>query len=142
MAGIPAIHELLRNSRLNRTATADALIGAAGCAKVVVCIIEGAAVPAILPVAMAVNTERLLSLAGATEIRLAQDEEVRAFSVDAVYVDVRLAQEPVIVLATETAEETVAIRWSDFARTVRPIVGDFAEPPRDSVGVHRLSYRE
>ena len=140
MSAHPAIHELLRSSQLNRAA-AGALIGT-GHAKVVVCIIEGAVVPAVLPTSLAVNTERLLNLAGAIELRFADNEEAGAFAPDAVYVDVRLVRESVIVLATDTAEETVAIRWSDFARNVRPIVGDFAEPPRDRVGLHRLSYRE
>jgi len=57
-------------------------------------------------------------------------------------VDVRLAAGRVIVFATDTSSETVAVRWSDFARRARPVVGDFAEAPRDRVGGHRLSYRE
>ena len=142
MSAIPAIHELLRSSLLRRGAEADALIGVREHAKVVVCIIDGAAVPAVLPTSLTVNAERLLNLAGATELRLAQDEEAQVIAGDVVYVDVRLVRENVIVLATATAEETVAIRWPDFARTVRPIVGDFADPPRDRVGLHRLSYRE
>jgi hypothetical protein len=34
------------------------------------------------------------------------------------------------------------MRWTDFAKSVRPIVGKFAEPRRDRVGEFRLSYRE
>jgi hypothetical protein len=142
MSEIQPILELLRASQLNRTAARDASLRALDRAKVVVCIIDGAAVPAVLPMSLTVNTERLLSLAGARELRFAQDVEAEAFSAEAIYVDVRLVLEGEIVFATDTVEETVAVRWADFARSVRPIVGDFAEVPRDRVGAHRLSYRE
>jgi prolyl-tRNA editing enzyme YbaK/EbsC (Cys-tRNA(Pro) deacylase) len=142
MSEMQAIRELLRTSQLKRTAATDASFKGIDRAKVVVCIIDGAAVPAVLPTSLTVNTERLLSLAGARELRFAQDVEAEAFSAEVIYVDVRLVWEGEIVFATDTAEETVAIRWADFARSVRPIVGDFAEVPRDRVGAHRLSYRE
>jgi prolyl-tRNA editing enzyme YbaK/EbsC (Cys-tRNA(Pro) deacylase) len=132
----------LRTSQLNSRAATDASIRNSDRAKVVICIIDGAAVPAILPTSLAINTERLLNLAGAREVRFAQDVEATALSAEAIYVDVRLVREQEIVFATDTTEETVAVRWSDFARSVRPIVGDFAEPPRGHVGAHRLSYRE
>lgn len=142
MSEMQPIRELLRTFQLNRTAATDASFRAIDRVKVVVCIIDGAAVAAVLPTSLAVNTERLLSLAGARELRFAQDAEAEAFSVQPIYVDVRLVREREIVFATDTAEETVAVRWADFARSVRPIVGDFAELPRDRVGAYRLSYRE
>ncbi len=135
------ICDLLRGSQVSRGA-ADTLLGAGDRAKVIVCIADGAAVPAVLPTSLTVNTERLMTLAGAMELRFAEDEEARTFSADRIYVDVRLALAQKIVFATDTAEETVTVRWSDFARHIRPIVGDFAEPARDRVGAYRLSYRE
>jgi hypothetical protein len=140
-----SIHELLRTSQVRRTVVSDS----SGCtpvrdgARVVVCIVDGTAVQAIVPASLIVNLERLLTLTGAGEIRLGrEDERSDARSAEPIFVDVRLASSPVIVFTTDTAAETVAIHWADFARRVRPIVGDFAEPPRDRVGAYRLSYRE
>jgi hypothetical protein len=36
---------------------------------------------------------------------------------------------PEMAFTTDTATETVVLRWADFARRIRPIVGDFAESP-------------
>jgi len=33
-------------------------------------------------------------------------------------------------------------RWADFARTVKPIVGRIAGPPKDRVPVYHLSSKE
>ena len=142
MSGILAIHELLRTSR---TVAADSAARAPvrDRAKVVICVVDGTPVQALLPASLVVNLERLLSLAGAAEIRLGgQDEGSGPRSAEPIFVDVRLALSPEIVFTTDTAAETAVVRWADFARSVRPIVGDFAEPPRDTVGAYRLSYRE
>ena len=137
------IHELLRASQVPGLASADAALLTFDRAKVVVCIVDGRRLPAVLPAPLVVNLERLLSLAGAGEVRFEQHHERHGgFAIDTVFVDVRVASAPVVVFATDTADETVVIRWADFARAVRPIVGDFADLPRDRVGAHRLSYRE
>jgi prolyl-tRNA editing enzyme YbaK/EbsC (Cys-tRNA(Pro) deacylase) len=60
----------------------------------------------------------------------------------AVFVDVTLAAEPEIVLNAGTHTDAVAMRWADFARSVRPIVGRFGEAPPDRLGRFKLSYRE
>ena len=142
MSGILAIHELLRTSRTvaadsaTRTPVRDR-------AKVVICVVDGTPVQALLPASLVVNLERLLSLTGAAEIRLGgQDEGSGPRSAEPIFVDVRLALSPEIVFTTDTAAETAVVRWADFARSLRPIVGDFAEPPRDTVGAYRLSFRE
>ena len=44
-----------------------------------------------------------------------------------VFVDVALAWVPEIVFDGGTHTEAVAMRWSDFARSIRPIVGGFAD---------------
>jgi hypothetical protein len=141
MSGIPTLHELLRTSRTvddhsTRNPVRDR-------AKAVVCVVDGTPVQALLPASLVVNLERLLNLTGAAEIRLGRDDE--AFgpcAAEHVFVDVRLALLSEVVFTTDTVTETVVMRWADFARSVRPIVGNFAEPPRDSVGAYRLSYRE
>ena len=60
----------------------------------------------------------------------------------AVFVDVSLASKPDVVFSAGTHLEAIAVRWADFARTVKPIVGNFAAPPTDRVPAYRLSYRE
>ena len=60
-----------------------------------------------------------------------------------VFVDVALAAEAELLFnADQGSSETIRIRWPDFAATVRPIVGKFAEFQVDRVGGFRLSYRE
>ena len=59
-----------------------------------------------------------------------------------VFADVALASEPDIAFNAGTHTEAIAMRWADFAKSVRPIVGRFAEPPLDHVGEFGLSYRE
>jgi hypothetical protein len=144
MSNTLAIRELLRmfHQPLERTASFDSTLLHER-AKVVVCVVDGSPVQALLPAAAAINFESLLELTGAREIRLAQDDEwCQPGITEPVFADVRLAAGRVMVFSTDTSSETVAIRWSDFARRARPVVGDFAEPPRDRVGAYRLSYRE
>ncbi len=127
------------------------------CAKSVVCFVDGQAVEAVVPEPLAVNLDRLLELAGGTEIRLAEEGELRQmlpgcdssalpllgpWYSQTVFVDVTLAAEREIVFQAGTELNASTIRWSDFARTVRPIVGRFAAPPRDRVPAYHLSYRE
>jgi hypothetical protein len=145
MSDTLAIHELLRAAQVPRGVVTDSLTRRPirDRAKVVVCVVDGTPVQALVPVSLIVNLERLLSLTGATDIRLRrEDEESVPPSAEPVFVDVRLALSSEIVFTTDTAAETVVMRWADFARRLRPIVGDFAEPPRDRVGAYRLSYRE
>jgi Ala-tRNA(Pro) deacylase len=126
-------------------------------AKVVICMVDHEPVQAVLPAPLAVNLDRLLDLAGGREIRLAYEEELVQLFPDCepgamapigplygqtVYADVALAAESEIVFSAGTHRDAIAMRWSDFSRCVRPIVGRFAEPPPDRVGAFRLSYRE
>jgi len=112
-------------------------------AKVVVCIVDGKPIEAVLPAPYMVNLVDLLALTGGTEIRLAREQEVSRLFLDCepgampplgsiygqrVFVDVRLAVEPVLVFDAGTHTEAIAMRWTDFANTIQPIVGKFAEP--------------
>jgi Ala-tRNA(Pro) deacylase len=169
MSGTSSIHEFLREARKAYTVVPHgpaftAQEGAAALhvpgrdwAKVVVCLIEGEPIQAVVPAPMAVNLDRLLELAGGKAIRLAQEDELGRLYPGCepgamppfgplygqqVFVDVALAAEPEIVFSAGTHTEAICMRWADYAASVRPIVGKFAEPPLDHVGVFRLSHRE
>ena len=112
-------------------------------AKVVVCIVDDKPIEAVLPAPYMVNLDDLLALTGGKKIRLAREDEVGRLFLDCepgampplgsiygqmVYVDVRLAAEPVLVFDAGTHSEAIAMRWVDFVRTIHPVVGKFAEP--------------
>jgi Ala-tRNA(Pro) deacylase len=126
-------------------------------AKVVICFVDDEPIEAVVPAPLTVNLARLMDLAGGRQIRLAEEHELRRLYPEcepgampplgplygqSVFVDVTLAAEPEIVFNAGTHTEAIAMRWADFARSVRPIIGKFAEPPLDRVGEFRLSYRE
>jgi hypothetical protein len=135
-----SIHEFLRASQVPSAAIAEGARLTRDRATVVVCIADGQPIPALVPDSLGVHLERLMSLAGAGEIRLASEDEGCARpGPGPLFVDVRLALAHEIVFATDTTDETIVVRWADFARTARPIVGDFAAPSRDRVGAYRLS---
>jgi hypothetical protein len=145
MSGTVAIRELLRTFQMPRKIVANPsiLTLARDHARAVVYMVDGKPVQALLPASLVVNIERLMSLVGASEMRLArEDEGAGSCAAELVFVDVRLALSHQIVFKTNASGEVAVMRWADFARNVRPIVGDFAEPPRDRVGAYRLSSRE
>lgn len=169
MPGTSSIHEFLRKAgaaytvlphRPAYTAQEEAAamhVPGRDWAKVVVCFVEGEPIQAVVPAPQAVNLDRLLELAGGTKIRLALEDELRRLYPGCepgamppfgplygqqVFVDVALAAEPEIVFNAGTHTEAIRMRWADFATSVRPIVGRFAEPPLDRVGGFRLSFRE
>jgi Ala-tRNA(Pro) deacylase len=87
-------------------------------------------------------------LAGGADIRLAHEEELQwlypgceagampplgPMYGQSVFVDVNLAAEPRIVFNAGTHTDAIAMRWADFVKRVRPIVGRFAEPARERV---------
>jgi Ala-tRNA(Pro) deacylase len=169
MAGVSSIHEFLREVHVPYTvvphdpaftaqedAAATHVPGRAW-AKVVICFVDGEPVEAVLSAPLTVNLDRLLQLAEGSEIRLAQEEEMRRLFPgcepgamppfgplygQSVFVDVALASEPHIVFNAGTHNEAIAMRCADFAMSVRPIVGRFAEPPGDDLDESGLSYRE
>jgi Ala-tRNA(Pro) deacylase len=111
-------------------------------AKVVVCVIDGKPVQAVVPAMMMVDLGRLAGLAGGREIRLASEQEIGRLFRDCevgamppfgplygqqVYVDATLAAEAEIAFNAGNHLDAIAMRWDDFARTVRPIIGFFAE---------------
>ena len=169
MPGTSSIHEFLREAhvayaivphRPAYTAQEEAAVmhvPGRDWAKVVICFVDGAPVQAVVPAPMTVNLDRLLDLARASEIRVAREDELQRLFPDCepgampafgplygqpVFVDVALAEEPEIVFNAGTHTEAISLHWADFAASVRPIVGKFADPPLDHVGKFRLSYRE
>jgi|SRR5215471_15579852 len=152
MSGTSTIHEFLREVHVPYTVvphqpafTAQAAAATThpsrNWAKVVVCVVDDEPIEAIVPDSLKVDFNRLLELAGGAAIRLAQENEVRRFG-PAVFVDVSLAAEREIVFSAGTHVDAIAMRWTDFARTVRPIVGRFSALATDRVPAYRLSYRE
>ena len=126
--------------------------------KVVICLVDGHPVQVVVPATLTVNLERLLTLARGQTVRLADEQEFARLFPDCepgatppfgplygleVFVDVTLAAADEIVCNAGTHTEAIAMRWPDFAASVRPIVGSFAEPRGDDkVAPYRLSYRE
>jgi Ala-tRNA(Pro) deacylase len=112
-------------------------------AKVVACFLDDRPVLAVVPAPTSVNLRRLLQLAGAVAARLAREGELPGLFPGCeagaipplgplygqeVFVDVALAAEPEIVFNGGTHADAIRMRWSDFAKVVRPIVGPFADP--------------
>lgn len=169
MPSTSSIHEFLREARVPYTIVphrpaftaqeeaAATHVPGRDWAKVVVCYVDGEPIEAVIPAPCIVNLDRLLELAGGSAIRLAQEGELQQLFPgcepgamppfgplygQAVFVDLTLAAEPEIVFNAGTHAEAIAMRWADFAKSVKPIVGRFAEPPLDHVGEFRLSFRE
>jgi len=169
MSAISTIHEFLREAHVPYTVVthppaftargeaAATHVPGRDWAKVVVCVVDGDPIEAVVPAPMMVDLERLLALAGGKAIRLAREDELLGFfpGCDAgaipplgpvyghvVFVDVSLAAQPEIVFSAGTHVDATELRWTDFARTVRPIVGRFAAPSTDRVAAYRLSHRE
>ena len=167
MPGTSTIHEFLREAQVPYTVVphrpaftaqdeaAATHVPGRDWAKVVVCFVDGEPVEAVVPAPSIVNLDRLLELVGGSEVRLAQEGELRRLFPacepgamppfgplygQAVFVDLSLAAEPEIVFNAGTHREAIAMRWADFAKTVRPIVGRFAEPPLERVAEYRLPY--
>jgi hypothetical protein len=126
----------------DRAKTAD--VSGRHCAKLILCAVDGDLIEAVLPASLAMNLNRLLALAGGREIRPATAEEVQLRSRDRdaetmaesesvhgqrVFVDVALVSATEIAIVLEGVADPACVGWGDFARTVRPIVGKFAEPP-------------
>jgi len=155
-----AIHEFLRAAHVGYTVVphrpaysaqeeaAAVHVPGRDWAKVVVCFIDGSPIEAVVPAPLVVNLDALLELAGGSVIRLAREDELARLYPGCeagamppfgplygqpVFVDVTLAREPVLAFNAGTHTEAIGMRWADFAASVRPIVGRFAEPPFDQL---------
>ena len=160
-----AIHAFLRDSHVpysvlphRRASTAQAEAAATHVpgrdwAKVVACLVDGEPIQAVVPATCTVNLARLLELTGGLHVRLADESEMRRLFPGCepgamppfgglygqrVFVDVALATEPHVFFSAGTHTEAIRMRWSDFASTVRPIVGSFADEMRPGAAAFDL----
>src|SRR5579871_1112742 len=112
-------------------------------AKSVVCFIDGEPVQAVVPAHYVVNLDRLATVAGATTIRLAGEDELEWLYPECeagampplgplykqrVFLDVSLALEPTIAFNGGTHKDAIRMRMTDFIGVARPIMGRFGEP--------------
>ncbi len=110
-------------------------------AKVVVAVVDGGAIMLALPADRKVDLDRLRFELGASEVRLAREEEFAGVFPDCevgamppfgnlyglpVYVERSLARAPEIIFQAGTHTETIKMRYDDFDRLVHPEVKDFA----------------
>ena len=110
-------------------------------AKAVVFFADGEPIQAVVPADRLVDLERLATLAGAGELRLASEDELAWLYPDCergampplgplykqrVFVDQLLAAEPRIAFDAGTHGDAIAMRFVDFASIAKPIVGGFS----------------
>jgi Ala-tRNA(Pro) deacylase len=113
-------------------------------AKAVVCFADGEPIQAVLPAHRDVDLERLMALAGARDLRLADECELDWLYPDCergampplgtiykqrVFVDETLTQEEDIVFNGGTHTDAICMRYVDFAALAHPVVGRFSERP-------------
>ena len=111
-------------------------------AKAVVCFADGEPIQAVVPADLEVDLVRLADAAEASELRLADESELRWLYPDCelgamppfgplyrqrVYVDESLAGAGEIAFNGGTHSDAICMRYDDFAEITRPIVGRFAE---------------
>lgn len=110
-------------------------------AKAVVFFADGEPLQAVVPADRMVDLDRLATLAGACNLRLAREDELAWLYPECergampplgplykqrVFVDQALAVEPRIVFDAGTHGDAIAMRYADFAAITKPIVGRFS----------------
>jgi Ala-tRNA(Pro) deacylase len=103
---------------------------------------EDEPIMAVLPASHHVNPKLLEALVGAGELRLAEESEFARLYPSCepgampplgnlygqrVFVDKRLAEDETIVFNAGNHQEAVRLRYEDFARLAKPVVGTFSE---------------
>ncbi|HUS59196.1 MAG TPA: YbaK/EbsC family protein [Planctomycetota bacterium] len=112
-------------------------------AKVVIIQADRRFVMAVLPATQLVDIDKLASVLGADDVRLAEEYEMRNLFPDCetgaeppfgnlydieLLVDRQLAMQDHIVFQSGTHRETVRMKYADYDRLARPKVADFAAP--------------
>ena len=110
-------------------------------AKVVMVIADGKLAMLTLPAPAHVSIDKAIALLGASQVRLAREEEFAEAFPDCevgamppfgnlydvpVYVDKALAEDDEIVFQAGTHTDTIAMGYKEFERLVKPKVGYFA----------------
>ena len=156
MSVVPTVQEFLRRANVPYTVflyscaytvqeeVAATHVPGRSWAKAVICFVDGEPVQAVVPADLVVNLDRLAIVAGATSIRLADEEELRWLYPDCergampplgplyrqmVYADEALADDDEIVFNAGTHGDAIRMRYEDFAAIAHPIVGRFARRP-------------
>ena len=156
MAVVPTIQEFLRRANIPYTvfphiraytAQEEAAVThmpGRNWAKAVICFVDGEPIQAVVPADLEVDLDWLAILAGATSIRLADEDELRWLYPDCergampplgplyrqmVYADEALADDDEIVFNAGTHGDAIRMRYQDFAAIAHPIVGRFARRP-------------
>jgi Ala-tRNA(Pro) deacylase len=114
-------------------------VAATRMAKVVMVVADGALAMLVVPAASRVDEAAAVAALDAQDLRLATEDEIRHAFPDSdvgamppfgnlygipVYVDATLAEEEKIVVQAGTHTETMCVSYADFARLVKPIVGE------------------
>jgi Ala-tRNA(Pro) deacylase len=114
-------------------------------AKTVACVADGRPILAVVPASSLVDFDRLRSVSGARDIRLASEREFEGLYPDCelgampplgplygqrVFLDRDLADANEIVFDAGSHSEAVKVRYEDFERVVQPTVGDFGRTRR------------
>ena len=153
MSVVPTVQEFLRRANVPYTVfphpraytaqeeAAATHVPGRSWAKAVICFVDGEPVQAVVPADLVVNLDRLAIVAGATSIRLAEEEELRWLYPDCergampplgplyrqmVYADEALADDDEIVFNAGTHGDAIRMRYEDFAAIAHPIVARFA----------------
>jgi Ala-tRNA(Pro) deacylase len=151
----PAVHEFLRRSNVAYTAfphrpafTAAeeaAVTHTPGFrwAKTIACFADGRPILAVVPAHFLVDLTRLASVADATDVRLAREDELEWLFPECeagamppfgplyhqrVFLEAALALEPVIAFHAGTHRDAVRMHVEDFVNLVRPVMARFGEP--------------
>jgi Ala-tRNA(Pro) deacylase len=114
-------------------------------AKTVACVADDQPILAVVPATSVVDLDRLCEIAGARSLRLASEREFERLYPDCetgampplgplygqqVFVDRTLAAGSDIVFDAGSHSDAVRVRYDDFARVVRPTVGDIGRTRR------------
>jgi Ala-tRNA(Pro) deacylase len=156
MSVVPTVQEFLRRANVPYTVfphvraftaqeeAAVTHVPGRAWAKAVICFIDGEPIQAVVPADLVVDLDRLAIVAGATSIRLADEEELRWLYPDCergampplgplyrqmVYADEALADDDEIVFNAGTHGDAIRMRFDDFEAIAHPIVGRFARRP-------------
>jgi Ala-tRNA(Pro) deacylase len=159
MAVVPTVQEFLRRASVPYTVfphlraytaqeeAAATHVPGRDWAKVVICFVDGEPIQAVVPADLDVDLDRLVVVARANTIRLADEDELRWLYPDCergampplgplyrqmVYVDEALAEEDEIVFNAGTHGDAVRMRYDDFAVIAQAVVGRFARCPQVS----------
>ena len=151
----PSILEFLRQADIGYTAfphpraytakqeAAAAAVPQHNWAKVVTCFADGEPLQAVVPADCDVDFERLARVIGVPQIRMATEDELDWLYPDCetgamppfgplyrqlVYVDEYLAHDDAIAFNGGTFANALAMRFADFAKVTRPVIGRFARP--------------